>query len=116
MNSLDEERNWRDKERGERYSHVFDWVLFVLHRAIPESLCWHVLEGVTNALLWLHYGLDNTHVEDDWNPIALINIHPGASMFFIPLTLPSPVCPLFSLSQRRRIEKREEIWRKHRFY
>lgn len=70
---------------------------------IPESLCWHVLEGVTNALLWLHYGYQKSSREIDWNPIALINIHPGASMFSYHSSLspPSPV-PLFSSSKERK--------------
>lgn len=70
------------KKKSEGYIY-----LCVLHRAIPESLCWHVLEGVTNALLWLHYGYQQSYRDEDWNPIALINIHPGASMFS---SYPSP--------------------------
>lgn len=52
-----------------------------------------MLEGVTNALLWLHYGYQDSYKDGDWNPIALINIHPGASMFSLPRRPLSPfVC------------------------
>ena len=84
----------RERERGEEvYTYVFDRVLCVLHRAIPESLCWHVLEGVTNALLWLHYGYSKSRQGVDWNPIALISIHPGASML-CPLPFSHSLSPL----------------------
>lgn len=74
----------RKKNLRDRYTYVLTGCLCVFHRAIPESLCWHVLEGVTNALLWLHYGYQQSYRDEDWNPIALINIHPGASMFSYP--------------------------------
>lgn len=79
-----------------------------MDRAIPESLCWHVLEGVTSALLWLHYGYQKSSREGDWNPIAMINIHPGASMF----SHPSPSLA-FCLSHSFLIQKREESGRKY---
>lgn len=81
----------RKKNLRDRYTYVLTGCLCVFHRAIPESLCWHVLEGVTNALLWLHYGYQQSYRDEDWNPIALINIHPGASMFSEP-SLSLPLC------------------------
>lgn len=88
----------RKKNLRDIFTYVLTGCLCVLHRAIPESLCWHVLEGVTNALLWLHYGYQQSYKDEDWNPIALINIHPGASMFSYPSPSLSPPLsvPFFS--------------------
>ena len=55
-------------------------------RYIPESLCWHVLDGISQALLWLHHGYKHTfpfnhHMEhdDDWHPILISDITPANS-------------------------------------
>lgn len=102
---------WREIEGRDICLRFFDRVLCVLHRAIPESLCWHVLEGVTNALLWLHYGYSNSRQKKDWSPIALINIHPGSSMLSLPLSLsPSDFFP------KDEEKEEEKMWRKHDIY
>lgn len=53
---------------------------------IPESLCWHVLDGISKALLWLHYGRNNTFPFDnridyshEWHPITLHYLDPTKS-------------------------------------
>ncbi|SLM41063.1 Serine/threonine/dual specificity protein kinase, catalytic domain [Lasallia pustulata] len=58
---------------------------------IPESLCWHVLEGISQALLWLHHGHKHTfpfdtHVwhDDDWHPILIGKITPANIYFTAP--------------------------------
>lgn len=57
-----------------------------MDREIPESLCWHVLDGISQALLWLHFGHKDTfpfdrHMghDDDWHPILIMNITPTNS-------------------------------------
>ena len=55
-------------------------------REIPESLCWHVLKGISNALLWLHTGCKHSFLSgydmdqgDDWHPITMTEINPSKS-------------------------------------
>ncbi|MCJ1461555.1 hypothetical protein MMC07_000152, partial [Pseudocyphellaria aurata] len=55
---------------------------------LPESICWHVLDGISKALLWLHYGRkhafpyasDMSH-DDGWQPITITEITP-ANIYF----------------------------------
>lgn len=61
---------------------------------IPESLCWHVLGGITQALLWLHYGHKHTfpfdqHIihDDDWHPVIIAEINPTNSKTVIKIAL-----------------------------
>lgn len=56
---------------------------------MPESLCWHVLDGISQALLWLHHGHKHTFLfdqhmphDDDWHPIIIGQISPGNSKAF----------------------------------
>ncbi|KAI9709412.1 MAG: hypothetical protein M1812_007689 [Candelaria pacifica] len=58
---------------------------------IPESLCWHVLDGIVQAFLWLHYGHKSTfpfnrHMlhDDDWHPILMTDINPANIYFCSP--------------------------------
>ncbi|KAI9877657.1 MAG: hypothetical protein M1830_003176 [Pleopsidium flavum] len=58
---------------------------------IPESLCWHVLDGISQALLWLHYGHKDTfpfdqHMghDDDWHSILIADIGPKNIFFCAP--------------------------------
>ncbi|KAI9775003.1 MAG: hypothetical protein M1835_005977 [Candelina submexicana] len=58
---------------------------------IPESLCWHVLDGINQALLWLHYGHKDTfpfdrHMghDDDWHPVLMTDINPANIYFCSP--------------------------------
>lgn len=60
---------------------------------IPEGLCWHVLDGISQALLWLHHGHKHTfpfnhHMEhdDDWHPILFTDITPANSKSRVVLT------------------------------
>ncbi|KAI9808886.1 MAG: hypothetical protein M1827_007161 [Pycnora praestabilis] len=53
---------------------------------IPDSLCWHVLDGISQALLWLHTGYKDTfpfdrHMahDDDWQPVLIGEISPASS-------------------------------------
>ncbi|KAI9806390.1 MAG: hypothetical protein M1826_004659 [Phylliscum demangeonii] len=58
----------------------------------PESLCWHVLEGISRALIFLHEGrssLDQRHQlihapEDDWQPVMVVDINPTNIFFTSP--------------------------------
>lgn len=59
-----------------------------MHRELPEGLCWHVLDGISNALLWLHYGCKHTFLSDynmdhgdDWHRILMTEINPSKSSF-----------------------------------
>ncbi|KZF21162.1 kinase-like protein [Xylona heveae TC161] len=58
---------------------------------IPESLVWHVLAGMTQALLWLHFGQKisypfNSHMQhdDDWQPVLMTDINPTKIYFCAP--------------------------------
>ncbi len=60
---------------------------------IPESLCWHVLDGITQALLWLHHGHRHTfpfdqHMirDDDWHPVTIVQISPTNSKGIVKMT------------------------------
>ncbi|MCJ1261463.1 hypothetical protein MMC22_001327 [Lobaria immixta] len=55
---------------------------------LPESLCWHVLDGISKALLWLHCGRKHTfpydsdmNHDDDWQPITITELTP-ANIYF----------------------------------
>ncbi|KAI9738746.1 MAG: hypothetical protein M1834_008253 [Cirrosporium novae-zelandiae] len=55
---------------------------------IPEDFCWHVLEGISNALLWLHQGYTKppdfnvvAPVDEDWHPI-LYGVLSPVDIFF----------------------------------
>ena len=55
-----------------------------MYSEIPESLCWHVLDGIAQALLWLHHGVKRTFLpnrlyDDDWHPIIGVQISPKNS-------------------------------------
>ncbi|RDW75293.1 hypothetical protein BP6252_06435 [Coleophoma cylindrospora] len=63
------------------------------HRfSLPESLCWHVLESISRALLWLHHGIRDvenieTHVlplDDDWQTILHRDLNPDNIFFMKP--------------------------------
>ena len=57
--------------------------------SLPESLCWHVLQSISKALLWLHYGVketagkggDWTTHDDDWQPVLIRDVSPGQIWF-----------------------------------
>lgn len=53
---------------------------------LPESLCWHVLDGISKALLWLHCGRKHTfpydsdmNHDDDWQPVTITELSPANS-------------------------------------
>jgi serine/threonine protein kinase len=53
--------------------------------SLPEALCWHVLRGVSKALLWLHCGIKETEGirgeymkhDGDWHTILIRDVSPG---------------------------------------
>jgi hypothetical protein len=57
--------------------------------SVPESLCWHVLESIARALLWLHHGIKQTEGiegdynlhDDDWHPILIRDVSPEQIWF-----------------------------------
>lgn len=63
--------------------------------SLPESLCWHVLRSISQALLWLHYGVKEvvdfseegghqrkyTQHDDDWQPILIMDVSPSQIWF-----------------------------------
>lgn len=52
-------------------------------REIPESLCWHVLDGLSKAMLWLQLGkrVENEHLtptaDVDWHPVLVTYMTPA---------------------------------------
>ncbi|KAI9890462.1 MAG: hypothetical protein M1814_003946 [Vezdaea aestivalis] len=55
---------------------------------MPETLCWHVLEGMAKALRWLHTGVKSFKVlsqdlerDFDWQSIYVMRIEPGHIYF-----------------------------------
>lgn len=57
--------------------------------SLPESLCWHVLQSISKALLWLHHGVKETEGirgdwmkhDDDWQPVLIRDVSPGQIWF-----------------------------------
>ena len=57
--------------------------------SLPENLCWHVLQSISRALLWLHQGIKEakgipsrfSKSNDDWHTILIRDISPGQIWF-----------------------------------
>ncbi|KAI9769152.1 MAG: hypothetical protein M1840_004503 [Geoglossum simile] len=59
--------------------------------AVPESLCWHVLSGINQALQYLHTGQKRAYlwgqqmvVDDDWQGVLCASISPTTIYFTSP--------------------------------
>ena len=63
-----------------------------IFEGFPEDFCWHVLDSIAKALMWLHFGVKERSGEpgqfdvhdDDWHPILHRNIEPSAIHFTQP--------------------------------
>jgi len=74
-----------DNEQGWRILAAQNFQRF----SLPESLCWHVLRSISNALLWLHHGVKETpgipgereKHDNDWHPILIMDVSPGQIFF-----------------------------------